>query len=123
VEDAATEHLGATVSRRGLFRMLGRLERRGKGLLPAIESKRRSAGKDLLQEEVLRQIGDELTPLIDRVRDRSAELFVYLDQMLINAEDGIVRLTESFNASDAWVNGLEAFHSSVMIMLETLVKG
>ena len=50
VEDAATEHLGASVSRRGLFRLLGRLERRGKGLLPAIESKLRAAEPDLLQK-------------------------------------------------------------------------
>ncbi len=123
VEDAATEHLGETVSRRSLFRLLGRLERRGKGLLPALESRLRAADHDLLQEEALRQIGDELKPLVERVRDRSSELFVYLDQMLISAEDGIVRLTESFTSSEAWVNGLDALHNSVMIMLETLVKG
>jgi ATP-dependent DNA helicase DinG len=35
LEDAAAAHLGHTVSRRGLLRLFARLERRGKGLLPA----------------------------------------------------------------------------------------
>jgi ATP-dependent DNA helicase DinG len=123
VEDAATEHLGASVSRRGLMRVLGRLERRGKGLLPAFESRLRSAERDLLQEEALRQIGDELIPLINRVRDSSAELFGYLDQMLVSAEDGVVRITDSFTASEAWVSGLDALHGNVLLFMDKLVKG
>ncbi|MFN0098062.1 MAG: helicase, partial [Gemmatimonadaceae bacterium] len=47
LEDAAADHLGQSVSRRGLDRLFSRLERRGKGLLPALE---RALGKsnDLL---------------------------------------------------------------------------
>jgi ATP-dependent DNA helicase DinG len=41
----------------------------------------------------------------------------------MTAEDGIVRLTESFTSSGPWINGLDALHHSVSIMLETLVKG
>ena len=123
VEDAATEHLGASVSRRSLLRVLGRLERRGKGLLPAFESKLRSAESDFLQVEALRQIGDELIPLVQRARDRSGELFAYLDQMLVTAEDGVLRLTDSFNASEPWVNGLDTLHENVLVLLDTLIKG
>jgi ATP-dependent DNA helicase DinG len=36
VEDAATSHMGAAITRRGLFRLLARLERSGKGILPAL---------------------------------------------------------------------------------------
>jgi len=36
LEDAAATHLGATVTRRGLQRLFSRLDRRGKGLLPAL---------------------------------------------------------------------------------------
>ena len=36
IEDAATSHLGVEVTRRGLYRLLSRLERSGRGVLPAI---------------------------------------------------------------------------------------
>lgn len=36
VEDAATSHLGVEVTRRGLYRSLSRLDRRGRGILTAI---------------------------------------------------------------------------------------
>jgi ATP-dependent DNA helicase DinG len=36
VEDAATSHLGVEVTRRGLYRALSRLERRGRGILAAV---------------------------------------------------------------------------------------
>jgi ATP-dependent DNA helicase DinG len=123
IEDAATEHLGASVSRRGLLRLLGRLERRGKGLLPSIESKLHAAETDFLQEEALRQIGDELKPLVERARDRGAELFAWLEQLVVDAEDGVLRLTENFTASDAWTGGLDALHESVLLLLDNLGKG
>lgn len=37
VEDAATSHLGVDVTRRGLYRALSRLDRRGKGILTALD--------------------------------------------------------------------------------------
>ncbi|HEX7243232.1 MAG TPA: DEAD/DEAH box helicase, partial [Longimicrobiaceae bacterium] len=36
LEESATSHLGATITRRGLYRTLARLENRKKGLLPAL---------------------------------------------------------------------------------------
>ena len=36
VEDAATSHLGVEITRRGLFRTLSRLDRRGRGILTAL---------------------------------------------------------------------------------------
>ncbi|MEQ9399116.1 MAG: helicase C-terminal domain-containing protein [Longimicrobiales bacterium] len=36
VEDAATQHLGVEVTRRGLYRVLSRLDRRGRGILTAV---------------------------------------------------------------------------------------
>src|SRR5262249_55529499 len=37
VEDAATSHMGAAFTRRALARLLSRLERNGKGILPSIK--------------------------------------------------------------------------------------
>jgi hypothetical protein len=39
VEDAATSHLGAEATRLGLFRLLSRLDRNGKGVLAAVEER------------------------------------------------------------------------------------
>ena len=36
IEDAATSHLGVEVTKRGLYRLLSRLERSGRGVLSAI---------------------------------------------------------------------------------------
>src|SRR5688572_1408122 len=47
LEDAATAHLGSTVTRRALVRLVNRLDRRGKGLLPLL-AMRLSTSKDLL---------------------------------------------------------------------------
>jgi ATP-dependent DNA helicase DinG len=123
VEDAATEHLGANVSRRGLFRVLGRLERRGKGLLPALESKLLAASHDVLQQELLRQIGDDLTPRVEQARSSSHELFTALEQMIASAEDGILRLNESFNASEAWTGGLDVAHQNCLLHLDSIARG
>jgi ATP-dependent DNA helicase DinG len=43
LEDAATTHLGVEVTRRGLYRTLSRLERRGRGILTAIHDEVRGA--------------------------------------------------------------------------------
>ena len=48
LEEAATRHLGASVSRRTLFRVLRRLENRGKGVLPALRRALESGRQDLL---------------------------------------------------------------------------
>src|SRR5690606_36567987 len=42
LEDVATAHLGASLSRRGLFRTLGRLDRRGRGVPAAAEARPRA---------------------------------------------------------------------------------
>jgi ATP-dependent DNA helicase DinG len=49
LEDAATTHMGVEVTRRGLYRALSRLERRGRGILAAIHDEVRGAesGPDL----------------------------------------------------------------------------
>ncbi|NIP79432.1 MAG: helicase, partial [Gemmatimonadetes bacterium] len=39
LEDAATSHLGVAVSRRGLLRLLSRIDRRGKGVLRGVEER------------------------------------------------------------------------------------
>ena len=64
LEEAAASHLGTTVTRRGLTRLLNRLDRRGKGLLAALVA-RLSAQRDLLSTASLDHVRMRLIPAVD----------------------------------------------------------
>jgi len=123
LEDAATSHLGARVSRSGLFRLLARLERRGKGMLPALEGALRGERSDLLTAEALRQVREELRPAVERARQQAADLFDRLERMTNAADDGVVRLAEGFAAEPAWVEGPADALDSLVLLLDELVRG
>ena len=63
IEDAAASHLGTTVTRRALIRLLNRLDRKGKGLLPAL-TLRLSAQRDLLSTASLDLVRMRLAPAV-----------------------------------------------------------
>jgi len=68
-EEAATDHLGVEVTRRGLYRLLSRLERRGKGVLADLkgqlsaEPDRGSAG------EMMTRLEDRVIPALNEARE------------------------------------------------------
>ncbi len=74
VEDAATKHLGVEVTRRGLFRVLSRLERRGRGVLPALVKELGVADDS---EPIRARIRERVLPRLDEARDR---LSVFMDE-------------------------------------------
>lgn len=61
VEDAATSHLSVEVSRRGLFRTLSRLDRRGKGVFAAVAGTLRGGG-EAEGDELARRVEDRGVP-------------------------------------------------------------
>lgn len=123
LEDAATSHLGARVSRRGMLRLLARLERRGKGLLPSLEGALRGERSDLLTAEALRRVKDDLRPAVERARLQAGELFECLERMTMDAHDGVVRMAEGFAAEAAWVEGPADALDSLLILLDELARG
>lgn len=74
VEDAATLHLGVEISRRGLFRTLSRLERRGRGVLQALH---KELGRADDSREVRDLLDDRVRPSVEEARDRLA---LFLDE-------------------------------------------
>jgi ATP-dependent DNA helicase DinG len=122
IEDAATSHLGARVSRRGLLRLLARLDRRGKGVLPALEARLRSADLDLIRQAALRQIAVELRPRIERGRERAAELFEQLERLALASDDGVLRLHDDFTGERAWTDGPASALDSLLLLLDELVR-
>ncbi len=107
LEDAAAAHLGHTVSRRGLQRLFARLERKGKGLLPALERKL-SQANDLLSVASLDLVRVRLVDGTRAARDKAQNVCDLLDVWLSGRDEPQVRLTESFDDDPIWHQGLGA---------------
>lgn len=121
VEEVATDHLGASISRRSLLRVLGRLDRRGKGLLGAFEIKLLAGKDDILRNDAIAQI-DRLRPVVERARDYAVALFDYVDQLTLRADDGVVRLHEGFAASPEWTHGMDVAYENLLTALVMLAR-
>ncbi|TVP57754.1 MAG: hypothetical protein EA351_05210 [Gemmatimonadales bacterium] len=92
VEDAATSHLGAEASRTGLFRLLARLDRNGKGVLAAIESDLRAESPADGGSAVLDRIRDHLRPGVSRAREALTGFFDALEPRVPGPGDDPLRL-------------------------------
>jgi ATP-dependent DNA helicase DinG len=114
VEDAATSHLGVAVSRRGLFRLLSRLDRRGKGVLRALEERLKLLDSAGARAECLRLIERDLRPDVGNAKQRAADLFGRLEAVLARTADGVLRLADGYESDDHW-------RARVMPALEDLV--
>ena len=90
VEDAATSHLGVEVTRRGLYRSMSRLDRRGRGILTAIHE---AAANVETGPEIRERVENRVRPALSRTR---AEVEGLLDRLepFSPAGDGPVRLGE-----------------------------
>jgi ATP-dependent DNA helicase DinG len=105
LEDAAAAHLGLSATRRSLQRLFNRLERRGRGLLPALIT-RLSTSNDLLSTASLDLVHARLAPAAQAVRDKSSMLFDLLEMLLNESGQSVLRLTEDFARHPIWKNGL-----------------
>ncbi len=122
LEDAAAAHLGQTVSRRGLERLFARLERRGKGLLPALDRKLAS-GKDLLSIASLDLVRARLVPTVIAAREKSIIVCDMLGEWMRAQREPIVRLTDAFDDDPIWVAGLTAALDDLLKETEMLGDG
>ncbi len=123
LEDSATSHLGASVTRRGIARTLGRLDRRGKGLLAAFEEKLRAGKDDLLQQDALRHIADMLRPDVERARVTAGELFERLDVLTAPLEDGVLRIADAEGARSDEVVALDPAVENAITTLDRVARG
>ena len=122
LEDAAAAHLGQQVSRRGLERLFSRLERRGKGLLPALERKL-AGGKDLYSAASLDLVRARLFPSLQTAREKSALLCDLLAEWMRGRSDSVVRLTDSFEEEPVWQAGLTVALDDLLAEVELLGDG
>ena len=95
VEDAATLHLGAEVTRRGLFRTLNRLDRNRKGVLRAVEEvleRSLGGGKGGEAKALLERMADRLRPSLDESRDVLGQFLDAIEPMVPREDEEPLRL-------------------------------
>ena len=106
LEDVAANHLGAQVTSRGIRRVLGRLERNGKGLLPALGHELRSQ-HDLLSRASHDLLIQRLVPALADARRATEAMFLRFVSLL-EAGPSPLRLDSDFASSPVWGAGLTA---------------
>ena len=124
LEDVAAQHLGSQVSMLGVQRLLGRLERNGRGLLPTLAAELATqndllaaASRDLLTQSLL----DALTA----ARRGAEELFGRLSRRL-ETEPGtapVLRLTDAFADDVVWTEGLGVALENLLVAFGRLRDG
>jgi ATP-dependent DNA helicase DinG len=122
MEDAADAHLGATVTRRSLQRLFARLDRTGKGILPALMA-RLAEGKDLLSAASLDLAATRLSPSVAAARDRAGLVFDLLATLLDESGVPVLRLTDDFATHRVWRAGLDLALDELLAEIELLHEG
>jgi ATP-dependent DNA helicase DinG len=124
LEDVAAQHLGTQVSMLGVQRLLGRLERSGRGLLPTLAAELSThddllgaASRDLLTRTVL----DALVA----ARRWADELFGRLARRLDTEQTAapVLRLTDSFSGDAVWREGLDVALDNLLVAFSKLRDG
>jgi ATP-dependent DNA helicase DinG len=126
LEEAAASHLGSAVTRRALLRLFNRLERRGRGLLPALEA-RLVTGTDLLSVASLDLVRGRLVSSAATARDRAQLLFELLAGILTEqvAQGGapVLRLAGDDEARVTGHPGLTATLDELLTEIAALGDG
>jgi len=124
LEDVAATHLGAHVSALGVQRLLSRLERNGRGLLPTILGE--LARRDDASSPANRQLaGQGLVDALGAARRAADTLFVLLGVHLdsVAGQGPVLRLTDAFAADPVWGQGLGVALENLLVSLNALRGG
>jgi ATP-dependent DNA helicase DinG len=119
LEDAAAAHLGVSVSNRAMQRLFNRLERRGKGLIPALTAHLMKTRGEMLSAASLDQVHNRLFPAVERVRVRSGQLYDMLATAM-PAGEPTFRLIDDFATHPVWKMGLTVALEDVTKDLEIM---
>ena len=105
LEDVAAQHLGVQVTSRGVRRLLGRLERNGRGLVPTLAHEL-MALDDLLSRASLDLLREQVLPALGHARQAADALFLRLNERLGDVPGAQFRLDDSFAEDAVWPAGL-----------------
>jgi ATP-dependent DNA helicase DinG len=124
LEDVAAMHLGTQVSRLGVDRLLGRLEKNGRGLLPTLRSV--LFGRDDLLSAASRDLVQQgLADALAAARRAADAVFALLGRRL-DGEPGatpVLRLRDEFADDGVWQEGLGVGLDNLLVALARLAQG
>jgi len=120
LEDVAAQHLGTQVSMIGVQRLLGRLERNGRGLLPTLAAEL-STHQDLMGAASRDLMGRTVLDALSAARRWAEELFGRLGRRL-DAEQ-VLRFTDAFATDNVWREGLDVALDNLLIAFSKLRDG
>jgi ATP-dependent DNA helicase DinG len=124
VEDVAAMHLGAQVSRLGVERLLARLEKNGRGLLPTLGAML-AERDDLLSAASRDLVRQSLFDGVAAARRAGDTLFALLAERL-DHEPGpmpVLRLTDAFAADAVWTQGLDVTLDNLLLVFSRVAEG
>ncbi len=104
LEDVAASHLGAQVTSRGVRRLLNRLDRSGKGLIPSLAHELLSR-HDLLSRASLDLVVQRLVPALADARRFTESMFQRLLTLFVD-RGSTIRLDDTFATAGIWTEGL-----------------
>jgi ATP-dependent DNA helicase DinG len=123
LEETATRHLGATVSRRGLYRSLARLEHRGRGLLPALLRVLEAERDDLLMRSSADLVRDRLLPEVAGARERAEVVFGHLEEALRASAEPVIRLDREDGEPRSWSGAVGEALDALLSNLDAVRAG
>ena len=118
-EDTAAQHLGHHVTWHGVTRLLGRLERSGKGLIPTLTAELRSRG-DSLSLASVELLRNDVFPAVNDARIHAQRVFGLLADLLLDKREQVLRLTDEFADDPVWPQGLGVALDNLVLVLERL---
>ena len=102
LEDTAAEHLGRRASSRGVERLLARLERQNRGVLPALRGVLAAESDAQAGPAALRQVALRVMPALADARRAADALFRLLEEFIAGKSDNVLRLGAEFDEDAVW---------------------
>ncbi len=122
LEDVAAHHLGTQITSRGVGRVLSRLERNGKGLIPTLLAELASRD-DLLSGASAELLRTSLLPAVAEARSQVERVFKLLADWLMAAGQSVSRLDDAFASDAIWGQGLGVALDELVAALGKLRDG
>ncbi len=122
LEDTAAQHLGAQATSRGLVRLLARLERNGRGLIPTLLNEL-SARDDKMSHASAQLLRSELLRSVDEARRHGVTVFGFLCERLERERAGVIRLDDTFREDPMWDRGLGVGLDNLVAVMQRLKDG
>jgi ATP-dependent DNA helicase DinG len=115
LEDAATSHLGVEVTRRSLYRVLSRLDRKGKGVLAAVQEALGGQGGESVSLRT--RIEERIRPAVDEARATAGSFVEVMEGLIPHGQGEAVRIGST--GPEALEEPVE--HDAVRVRLDRLL--